>query len=618
MARLKAADENTVMTISEFRGLNENPDGDTGLKDGELSECRNFRITADRHLQFRPGQKTVVRLKAAWDALTNKPAGVETPVLGGSWTGMLQASRKVLASFGGVIWDIDLTGASSPVERGRCTQAPASFFGFGKKVYLLNGHEYMSWDGTDAASFAVVEGYIPTVKTGTTPAGIGQTYENVNRLTGKRKVKFSPDGTAKVFVLGETDIDEVVSVEGSSITYTVDKAKGTLTFASVPPAGTNSLAVTYRKGNGTRETVEHMRFAEFYNGMQDTRVFLYGDGTNRTVYSGVDTNISAPSAEYFPDLYEAAVGDANTPITSMIRHYARLLVFKTDSAWSVDYTTVNTAYGTSIPAFYVLPVNRHLGNTPPGQVRLIENNPLTVTDGNIYQWQASSYSGNITSDARNAQRAGDRVKDTLKALDPAEIKTFNDQRNTEYWLLSGGTALILNYSADAWYVYDGMDFVSMESVDGELYGFTADGRCRHISRQYRCDIDGDTPEDKHEITAYAETGSMDFRREWQLKYSPQVWIAVKPESGARVVVSVETNRRSDYPKKVVSAGLIGFDHIDFAHFSFGTNRKPQVRRVKMKVKKAAFYKLTFSLTSKSSTVTLLSASVKLRYAGQVK
>ena len=69
---------------------------------------------------------------------------------------------------------------------------------------------------------------------------------------------------------------------------------------------------------------------------------------------------------------------------------------------------------------------------------------------------------------------------------------------------------------------------------------------------------------------------------------------------------------------MVSVGLAGFNHVDFGHFSFGTNRKPQVRRVKMKVKKATFYKLVFRSVSASATVTLLETDVQMRYAGNVK
>ena len=103
-----------------------------------------------------------------------------------------------------------------------------------------------------------------------------------------------------------------------------------------------------------------------------------------------------------------------------------------------------------------------------------------------------------------------------------------------------------------------------------------------------------------------------------MKYSPMLFVAIQPESGARINVTVETNRRSDYPDKLVSAGLSTFAHANFAHWSFGTNRKPQVRRVKMKVKKATFYKLIFQSLSASATATVLETDVQLRYSGNVK
>lgn len=89
MAQLAAINDDTILKIREFLGLNENPDGDTHIKTGELSECRNFSITRDKHLQLRPGQKTTLDLKTAWDALETKPEGVETPEFSGAWSGTL-------------------------------------------------------------------------------------------------------------------------------------------------------------------------------------------------------------------------------------------------------------------------------------------------------------------------------------------------------------------------------------------------------------------------------------------------------------------------------------------------------------------------------------------------
>ena len=611
MAHISSNASGSVLKIKEFLGLNENPDGDTHIRIGELSEMRNFRITRDKHLQIRPGQKTVLSLREAWDAWaeTHTPS-TQAPRFCGAWQGMVGGEEHIIAAFGGVLFDVSLSELAARAI-GTCTEDKTSFFGFGGKVYLLNGHDYMSWDGGSGTTFQTVEGYIPTVQTATTPLGAGTLLENVNRLTGKRRVKFSPDGSSTVFYLPEKEVDEIVEVVGTSITYTLDKGKGAVTFASAPEKGTNTMTITYRKGSGERAQVTQMRFAELFNGATDTRVFLYGDGCNKTIYSGMDLDKGTPTAEYFPDLYEAAIGDENTPITALIRHHSRLLAFKPSSAWSVDYNIVTTSTGGVTTAFYVTPVNRQFGNEAPGQVQLLENNPLTLDGKSVYQWKATTSSGNISSDNRNASRVSDRVKDTIGSFDFSETVTFNRNDENEFWFLYGGKAAILNYANDTWYLYDNMPFRRMEEVGGEVYGFTEAGEVVHVSRKYRND-------DGAKIDAYAATGSMDFGKDWLLKYSPMLFVAIKPESSARVMVSVETNRRTDYPEKEVAADLATFSHVNFSHFTFATNRKPQVQRVKMKVKKATFYKLIFKSLSASATATVLETDIQLRYSGNVK
>ena len=614
MAQITSSNDIQVLKIRQFLGLNENPDGDTKIKNGEMSKMRNFRVTREKHLQLRPGTKTVLNLKTAWDAWcaeSGHTAPTANPVFSGAWEGVVDSKQRTLAAFGGLIFSLDPAAATTKVV-GQCTQDQTSFFGFSNKVYLLNGHEYMSWDGKENSSFAAVEGYIPTVMNATTPAGGGFLLENVNRLTGKRKVLYSPDGKETVFHIPEKTVDEIISVKigDKAQTFTPDLKARTFTITPAPAAGVNTLELIYRSGNGERAQVTGMRFSELYNGQTDSRVFLYGDGTNKTIYSGIDSATGKPSAEYFPDLYEAEVGEANTPITGMVRHYARLVVFKQDATYSMSYSTLVTATDVTTAAFYVTPVNRQFGNKAPGQVDILENN-LTLDDQAVYRWRSVSTSGNITFDERNAERISDRVEVTLQGFDMAETRTFNRKSAQEYWWMYGDKALILNYGADAWYLYTGLSFRAMVEIGLETYGFRPDGGVVHLSRQYRND-------DGKDIDAYAATGSMDFDRDWVLKYSPLIFVAIQPESNARVHVTVETNRRSDYPEKIVSSGLATFAHADFAHWSFGTNRKPQVRRVKMKVKKATFYKLVFKSKSASSTATVLETDVQLRYTGNVK
>lgn len=608
MAMIRQSNPVNIVSLREFLGLNENPDGDTHLKPGELAAMENFRITRDRHMQIRPGTKTVLALRPLWDAWSaSHVTGITSPRFCGAWEGMVGGEQCVVAAFGGVLWKLS-TGEQTAIAIGTATQDDTFFFGFSKKLYMVNGHEYKVWDGV--GEFTDVEGYVPTVQTATTPEGAGTLLENVNRLNGWRKVQFSPDGEATVFQLPETDLSEIARVDGTDVAWSLDLAKGQVVFDTAPARGINTLTVIYRKGSGTPLDVTKMRFAELFNGQTDSRVFLYGDGSNRCIYSGLDRNGQA-TAEYFPDLYEASIGESNTPITGMVRHYSRLLVFKKDSAWSIQYGTEGLASGAMAAAFYVLPVNRQIGNESPGQVRLMENNPVTLDGKAIYQWKATSSSGAINVSDTNAKRMSDRVAPSVNAFHLPEVRTFDRKSEQEFWFLYGGTALVYNYGNDAWYRYTKFDFYQLLDVDGELYGFRSDGSVCHIHRGYRSD-------DGANIYARATTGSMDFGRDWQMKYSPYVFVSLLPESNARIDVTAETNKRSDYPAKTVAASLSTILHVDFNHFSFRTNRKPQVKRIKLKVKKATYYKLVYMSDSASATATVLQTDVQLRYAGNVK
>lgn len=612
MAAITGTRDMQVLKIKKFLGLNENPDGDTVLKNGELSEMRNFRITKDKHLQIRQGYKTVLNLADSLKELTGATSLSKAQTrCYGVWRGFVAGVEHTLAAYGGYVWDVTLRGAKS---LGAVTKDDTTFFGFDNKVYLLNGHEYLCWDGGAATGFTEVDPYIPLVQTATTPEGAGTLLEEVNRLTNKRRVEFSPDGTAKTFQLPEKGIKAVIAVTliGTAAQYTADLANGTVTLDSAPAVGVNTLEVTYSFGDGAAHEVTGMRYSELYNGSTDGRIFLYGDGSNKTIYSGIRYDTGKPSAEYFPDLFEIAVGEANTPITALVRHFSRMMAFKPNSAWSIQYNTMTLADESVTAAFYVQPVNRQFGNEAAGQVKLLENNPLTIDVGSVYQWRsATSGTGYVTNTENNAKRISDRVAETLRSFDLPNTRTFNIKNDHEYWFLCDGKALILNYANNTWYYYDSIPFSYLVEVENEEYGFCNDGRMVHFSRLYHSN-------DGEPIDCYAATGAMDFDKDWLLKYSPMLFVAMEPESNARIYVTVETNRRSDYPKKLIAYNLATFMHVDFNHFSFGTNRKPQVKRVKMKVKKATYYKLIFESNSATATATVIETDIHLRYAGNVK
>lgn len=523
-------------------------------------------------------------------------------VVRGLWSGFVAGQEVLCAACNGYLWQLS-RGEDGSWSKTACgtidTDEDVFMFGFSDSLYLLNGSQYRVWNGT---ALTDVGGYRPLVAVSVPPEGGGTALEQVNKLTGARRVRVSPDGTATVFHLPEQNLASVDYVQyvasGTDITsYDVSLTDGTVTIAPAPAEGTNSIEIGYSVAEDTAAEIRAMRYAELYNGSQDTRVFVYGDGTNRCFYSGIDYD-GLPRADYFPDLNVAHVGDENTAITAMIRHYDRLLCFKLDSAWAIGYSQVTLADGTITAGFYVAPINRSVGNCAPGQAVLVENRPRTLDGRSVVEWKSTSSSGNINGDERNAERVSQRVDETIRTFDLATAKTFYDKYAHEYYVIGAdGTALVHGIDADAWYVYTNFAAKCLINYMDELYFGTADGYLRHFSTQYFSD-EGEA------IDAYWESGSMPFAADFRRKYSAMLWVGIRPDDNGYLEVSAKTDRKTD-----------------FAIYSFSTAdaaQVPEMNRIKLKAKKFTYYNLILANNTSDRTATVVSVDIRVRGTGYVR
>lgn len=595
MAQILGSDDVKVFKIQKFLGLNESPDGDTQLKMGEASEMRNWKVTTEGHLRVRSGYKTVSSFRG--------------PVRG-MWSGYVKGSvHTVFAADGGIY---ELRNGES-VKIGDCWDDDTTFFGFENRVYILNGHEYLVWDGEGYVD--TVDGYVPLTTTAMAPAGGGTTVENVNRLTGRRRVRFSADGKSTEYHLPEKNLISIDKVEidkkACTIPWTTDRANGKLTFSKAPSSGQSNVEVWYTVTNTLRSQVECMRFSEQFNGAADTRVFLYGDGSAKAIYNGV-TETGVSSAEYFPDLYEMSVGSDNAPLTGMIKYYDRLMSYKPDGgAYSTTYEVTTLEDGSMIPSFRTVSINKEIGNTAMGQVRLVKNVPRTLFGGNLYDWVYANYA---VRDERNAKLISQRVQDSIRAADPEKIFIFDDDSRQEYYVFlndENGTALVHNYQLDVWYKYTGLPVTCAGRFAGDVYFGFSDGRVVRFSDDYPND-------DGQAIDALFASGSMDFGKEYIRKHSSVLWVSMKPTSNANLMVTARSDRRSDYMEKVISNRLSTFRSADFGNWSFSTDRQPQIQRLKLKIKKFVFYQLILKSTANASDATVLGVDIRVRFTGYVK
>lgn len=612
MDKIIASTNEKIYRIDKFLGLNEAPDGDTGLKFGEAADMRNFKITPEGNLQLRPGTSTVCTIASGG------------PVRG-MWHGYVAGVERLVTACNGHVYSHNLA-TFAKTDLGTLTDATTHFLGFNANLYVLNGHEYKYWNGT---TFGDVVGYIPITYTACAPTGGGTALEQVNKLIASKTQLFSSTGSATVYQLAETALASVdaVYLNGTLKTvtthYTVDLTAGTVTFLSAPGEGTNDVKITYTGTSSDRATIVAQLYSEVFNGSTDNRVFLYGDGTNKAYYSGIPYTTGQASAEYFPDLNVLDVGTTNTPITLLERHFNKLMAFKSDSAYLIDYDYITLADGTTAASFYTKAIDKNTGHAVTGQGGLVNNYPISIQGKSVYRWSLIYSSG--VQDERAAKLISARVGDALSDFTMSGVKTFDDEYNREFWIVDTetDTALVYSYANETdydksyknnlWYKYTNIPATCFININGNVYFGTSAGTMVHFSRDYHSDNGA-------AIDARWESGSMNFDAEYMMKFVNNHFISIKPEGGSRITLTLSTDNKSDFESKIVTpnGGVATFAHADFAHWSFNTNRRPKEKKIKIKAKKFTHLKIIFTSNSASATSTVLAYALPVSYTGYAK
>ena len=235
----------------------------------------------------------------------------------------------------------------------------SSSFVFNNRLYLIDGKNYLVYDGNTVSS-VLASAYIPTTYINIIPSGenadIGTEYEQRNFLQPKFKHTFIADGATTEFYMNENALEAVIEVKvyGKTLTaeddYTVDLPNGKITFAVAPKkpeevedgaypefyAGIEITAQkTFTSVSGVTEEKENIYelitdctiVATF-----DNRVFVSGNPNypNHVFYCGRNiTGYVDPS--YFGVLNYMQDGVGITPITGMIPVADTLMVLKGDT-----------------------------------------------------------------------------------------------------------------------------------------------------------------------------------------------------------------------------------------------------------------------------------------------
>lgn len=592
MAKIQIPRQIPPTTINKFLGLNESTDGDTELKLGEASKMLNFRVTDGGKLKKMEGY-----------ALLFPSLG--PGVVQGQFYGEVGGTYQHLFAHNGNVYK-RIANVNTII--GTLINAQTFFFFFQNKVYMLNGSEYKSWDGT---IFQDVAGYRPLIAITTPPAGGGTLFEEINNLTGAKHQTFSPDGIATAFQVAETNVTsfDFVKVTGVLKTlgtdYTVSLSTGKITFTTAPLTGTpDNVDIGWTKGTGTRENVFKNRFAMLYGGGVDSRVLMWGNTTakNRFSYSALASG--ALSAEYFPASNFSDVGSDQHAITDITRQYDRLIIYTEVGSYHSNYDTTTLSNTQVVVNFPVYELNSVKGNVAPGQVQLINNDPFSIFEG-IYKWTST-----LVRDERNAVYISKRVQPSLDSVDLTKAVTFDYEQNGEYWLVVGSTAWIYNYRVDAWYKRDNVLASNFLEIDGKLY-FGTEGTIMRFDPALSTNA-GTI------INAVWEMGFHDFGAEWLNKYMNNIWITLKADEKARLDLTPITNNDGTGETQSIFYNLATFEHADFSKWSFLTSSNPQPFYLEVQCMGFTYFKLKLSNSSINEGATVLSINLPARLGGKVR
>lgn len=584
--------------LDTFLGVNKS-ETETLLEFGEASSMSNWMITDDKKLKKQYGYRS----------LNNK---VEGKKINGTWYGSLNGVNHFLFARGGKVYEHDFED-NTDTELGTVVDAyPTTFFVTNNVVYILDGTDFYSWDGT---TFQTVSGYIPIVFTAAPPYGGGTILEGMNYLTGKKQMRFSADGESTIFQLPEYDIDSVDSVyvgaelQEEDTDYSVDLVNGTVTFLDPPPEGTNNVVIGW--DNAEEENRNRITNCRYYGGAYYARFWLFGNPNfKNTRYPSGVTMAGVSDPTYWPMYSDSDVGEYE--ITDIVTQYKQQVIFTSGdssgaSAWfSTNETYTDPATGIITTLFPVSPINAKVGNIAPGQTQIILNSPFTIWKG-VYQW-VSTY----VMDEKNAQWVSKRIQRDLDKMDLSKAITWDWDENGLYLLCIGKRIWVYNYRVDVWYILDlPHEPTCFMTVEKKLHFGTTDGQIMQFDESL-------TTFDGEEIIATWDMGYNNFGADWIRKFIQQMFISLMPFVSTHVDIWLSTDRDASFKFiKTVSYGLSGFDTWDFSNFSFQTNFSPQPKKVKLKAKKIDYMKLRLVCGGTDGAV-VLSITLPTRTGGLVK
>lgn len=599
-------------TYTDFKGvdfLNEPSLVDITRSPDALNVWKNYKDTEGACIETRPGYRKIAKI-------------------GTKINGMyIYSSTKAIIHSGSELYEwsnfpnVPNEETLKKIYENMNDTRNVSFNIFENKLYINDGKTYLVYDGETVKKVAEDEPFIPTTTISRKAGNIGggETLQDVNILTPKRKNTFLGDGESTEFYLDaqEIDIAEVeaivndVELEEDS-DFTVDRTKGKVTFNEAPSepdlSGYDNVVITFSKTvEGYSDRINKCdKVLQF-----DNRLFYTGnpDYPNAIFHSELN------NPQYISDLNYYEDGSDDAQITSIVVGNNVLWAFK-----NLDQNNANVFYHT--PA-----LDEEQGKYYPSSQGNVELGCLSASgnfgDDIVY---LSRYGlEGITTDNLNSKQ----VVAHRSSLVDSKMINENDYENATLTEYRGYLLILVNGKV---FLADGRQkYSSLDSFEYEWFYWDFSNVTPNILKEYNDDlyigakdgsifiVDG-TNDNENAINSYWTTPMDNFGYNNMVKTTNKRGGLAKIKTIPNGIIKIARRTdKSDEYRYTTEKSATGFSflNIDFSNFSFITSNKSYLI-YKIKEKKINEISLKFYSDEKDRPFGLYSAVIEAFVGGYVK
>jgi len=484
-------------------------------------------------------------------------------------------------------------GNEQPVEiRSGLANAKASFFILSDTVFLKNGTNYLSYNGTTVADVATTA-HIPIVIVGRSPSGVpnaGTTNESFNLLSPGFGISFSADGTATSYTLpyGTLDATLVTAVvNGVTITegagLTVNRTTGVVTFNVAPAIGTNNVIITAFKASLTNpEFILNCTLSEVFGGKSETTVFFSGNPNFPDVIWHSRLYGEMPSADYFPT-------DALQKVPGNVAGFGHLfdLLYVSHSK---GHGFLSYLDGTNYPIFPYSEINSEKGTDIPGSIQEVDNTVVCASSVNgVMQVLSNTTVNNRLSvnDVSDLIDKGGLERQDLGLLRQVNLKdaiSFNF--DGYYGLCVNNVCYVWDYKTNAWLYDTNIPASCFAVIDGTLcFGSNTEG----LVYQFDSLLAND---DGVAIDAWYDTKEDCAGTPNKIKPTSRISLVAKPMTRGSTEVTFRSRQSQGVVVLNMQTNAFGYVGFCYVGFTYSTLAFPVIKRKRMS-KRANYFQFRF-------------------------